>query len=634
MKAACRAPPSHARLCAGALALVLVLAPVLLMGVAWAEVQEVTRVSMLTTPDATPPGAQRAWQPVTLPDIWRRSRPQVRPAVTWYRIPFVYPDGAAAGEPWAVYFPYLYDGGQVWLNGTLTGSIATSNEKVHVRWARPHLVTLPMPLLRPGNNELMVRAGLPPLGGSMHIPRISIGPQTDLVPVHEWRFFWVNTVPVLTAAVCLLVAMFVLFIWWRRPSEVLYGLFGAAAGLWGIRTLIFVIEMVPVPLWPLWRLTYLSATGGFIVMMALIALRLGEIRKPWIERALILYWLIGPAWLAAGGLPAEPQVSRYWVGGFIPIGIAILGVSVWTVWRQRTLKSAVMPAAMTLAVIAGIHDYAIDWSLAGVTGLLPTWTGHRVFLLHYGADLVLMAMGGLLTARFLQALSELQEMNQTLESRVAERERELSENYVRMAALQREHAAAQERQLIMRDLHDGLGSQLFTSLLRVERGDLQSAQVADALRGCIADMRLALDTLTPNNHDFRATLGDFLFRWQSQLAAAGIRPAWTIDVPDAALQLSPHAALQVLRIAQEALTNVLKHAHASRVEVRLRQAGEQLGLEVRDDGAGFESSRGPAGRGLGNMRTRARQLGGQLEVHTSLNGTCIALQLPVKAVLA
>jgi signal transduction histidine kinase len=595
-----------------------------------AAIIEATQASILQASDPAPPASGGAWEPVALPDMWAQSRPQLQPTASWYRVGFTYPPGSPR-EPWAAYLPYLYDGGEVWLNGVHAGSVMANNQQVQVRWARPHLLSLPNPLLHPGTNELMVRVAQPTRGASMYMPRVSIGPYQELAPVYDRRYFWVNTTPEITATVCLLAATFVLFIWWRRPSEVLYGLFGLAAALWGIRTLTFVVEAAPAPLWLLWRFVYLGATGGFIVMMALLALRLAELHKPWAERSLAAYWLLGPAWLLFGGADAEPLVNRYWIAGFVPIGVAILGISTWTVWHRRTFKSALLPAAMAIAVLAGVHDYVVNWNVGGPLSLLPGWSHHRIFLLHYAADLVLIAMGGLLSARFIQTLSELEQVNQTLESRVADRERELADNYQRMAVLQQEHAASQERHLIMRDLHDGLGSQLFTSLLRVERGDMPSAQVADALRGCIADMRLALDTLTPSNNDFRATLGDFMFRWQSQLEAAGVRPAWTIDVPDTALQVSPHAALQILRIAQEALTNVLKHAGARCVQVKLRQADGQLELQVRDDGAGTRAPQGPAGRGLRNMRARAGQLGGDLDVRSGPDGTCVQLRVPASA---
>lgn len=602
-------------------------------GLAQATVLEPAQALMLTAPDTTPPAADRAWQRVSLPDIWRQSRPTVPPAVSWYRVDFDYRDDSKSGESWALYLPYFYDGGQVWLNGSPVAHLTENSDLVHVRWARPHFVPLPDALLHSGANELMVRAALPRAGASINLPRLGIGPQAQLRPWYERRFFWVSITPYITAATCLMVSAFVLFIWWRRRSEVMYGLFGLAAGLWGIRTLTFVVEVVPVEWWLVWRATYLGATGGFIVAMAVLAMRYADVHKRWLERALASYWLIGPVWLLIGGADAEPLVDRYWIAGFLPIGMSIVVMSLRTVWRQRTLMSAVLPAAMVMGALAGLHDYAVNWNVGGVDWLLPGWAGHRVFLLHHVANLVLVAMGGLLTARFIRTLGSLEELNRTLESRVADRERDLSENYRRMAALQRRHAASEERQLIMREIHDGLGSQLFVSLSRVERGDMQAGQIADVLRDCIADMRIALDTLTPGDGDFRSTLGNFMFRWQRQLAAGGVTPAWTIDVPDESLSLSPHAALALLRIAQEALTNVLKHARARQVQVRFRQTDDSLKLEVEDDGCGAPGQT-DAGRGLGNMRARAQQLGGTLDVRMGRAGTCVALQIPMNTVLA
>jgi signal transduction histidine kinase len=597
-----------------------------------AAVIEPDAVDLLVASDATPPASGRPWQRVPLPDLWPRARPQQAPTVAWYRTGFDVP-AATPAEPWAVYLPFLYGGGQVWLNGAKVGQLTEDSAQVHVRWARPHLVALPSAMLQPGRNELFVRAAVPQAGVAMAMPRLVVGPLSALQPLHERRFFWVSVTPYITAAVCLLTAAFVLFVWWRRPGEVLYGLFGLATALWGVRTLTFVIEVVPQEWWLAWRVVYLGATGGFIVAMAVLALRYADRHRPWLERALFAYWLLGPAWLLAQGAPAEALVNRYWVAGFLPVGIGILVMSVWTLLRERTLASAVLPAAMAIAVLAGLHDYAVNWNVEGTHRILGAWADDRIFLLHHAANLILLAMGALLTARFIHALGGLEDLNRTLESRVAERERQLAENFASIAELQRTHAAAQERQLIMREIHDGLGSQLFVSLSRAERGDMQLGQMADILRGCIADMRIALDTLTPGEDDFRATFGNFLFRWQQQLAACGIRPSWTIDVPDRPLSLAPHAALSLLRIAQEALTNVVKHAGAQAVHVRLRETDGVLALEIEDDGVGPRPNDAP-GRGIVNMRARAGQLGGTLDVRAGPGGTCVALQLPVNTVRA
>ena len=366
--------------------------------------------------------------------------------------------------------------------------------------------------------------------------------------------------------------------------------------------------------WLLWRGTYLGATGGFIVAMAVLAMRYAGMYRPRVERALLAYWLVGPVWLLLGGVPSESLVNRYWIAGFLPIGMAIVALSLWTMWRQRTLKSAVMPTAMVLAVLTGLNDYAVNWSAGGIDWLLPGWAGHRIFLLHHGANLVLIAMGGLLTARFIQTLGSLEELNRTLESRVADRERELSDNYQRMAALQRQHAASQERQLIMREIHDGLGSQLFVSLSRVERGDMQGGEIA--ARAARLHRRHAH---RPGHADARRRrLPLDAGRLHVPLAAPADRRRHHPDLdhrrprcvpqPAAARRAGASCALRRKRSPMSSST-----PQARQVQVRFRQVDDCLELEVEDDGRG--GARGDTtGRGMGNMRARAQQLGGKLDV--------------------
>ncbi|MBT2321018.1 hypothetical protein J7E62_01425 [Variovorax paradoxus] len=605
-------------------------------GVAHAVLQAPRQATVFAAPAVprTPPPPDAAWQAVALPDDAAYSRPKLAMAPAWYRIGFDYPEDAARQAQWAAYVPYFYDGGDLWLNGTLLLGVPENTERVYARTYRPQMAAFPAPLLRPGHNELAIRVAAPK-GYPLRFPQVSVGPQAEIQPLHDRRLFWTRTVPELTVLVSVLVAGFVVFIWWRRRNEMLYGLFGLAAALWATRTMTFLIDAMPLAQWQWWRVIYHSATGGFVVVMAIFTLRYTGIRRPGLERGLVAYWLLGPLGFALGGFAAEPYVARYWLGGMVVVGLLIIATSIGYARRRGTLTSAALSAVMAFAVLVGVHDYVITWDPRLLGRFLPEWVGHRIHLLHFGSNMLLLAMAALLTARFLRTLSSLENLNRTLEERVADRERALAANYERLAALEREHAASEERQLIMRDLHDGLGSQLFTSLSRVERGDMDDGQIATALRGCIADMRLALDALASDEHNLGAALGNFMFRWEAQLVAAGVRPRWDIDLPDDhALTLAPHAALQLLRVAQEALTNVLKHARASQVEVRLRQNGEMLEMEIEDDGRGIGIDPSRRGHGLGNMRSRAQRLGGALELRSGSAGTCVVLRLPMTAPVA
>ena len=106
----------------GALVLLVVLA--CLAFDASAALQAPRQAAVLSAPTVgrTPPQPGAQWRPVTLPDDAGDSRPASARAPAWYRIGFDYPDDPARQGQWAVYVPYFYDGGDVWLNRSLIAS--------------------------------------------------------------------------------------------------------------------------------------------------------------------------------------------------------------------------------------------------------------------------------------------------------------------------------------------------------------------------------------------------------------------------------------------------------------------------------------------------------------------------------
>lgn len=625
----CSAAPVFALRCGPILALLVALAATL----AWMDAGHAATVAhadavyaperaqvLLDTRDALP-GDDGDWRDVALPDPTHNGKA----VAVWLRFDF---DAPAQAQAWAIYLPYLYGGGKVYLNRELIASVPRTDDEHHVRWERPRVFPLPDARVRADSNtiHLYVIAAHPPNG--LWLAQPVVGPLEVLNELADRRVLWMRTMPQITIGVCLLFALFVGFVWWSRRREVLYGLFGLAVALWGVRTLTFVIEQLPAQHWWLWRIVYHGSTGGFIVTMSVFAMRFAGLRRPRLERALFAYWLVGPLALLASGGRAESLVGRLWTLGMIPIGISVV-VFIALAWhRQRSASAMAMLAAVALAVAAGIHDYLVAWHVAAFDRLLPGWPGQRIFLMHYGADLLLLVMAGLLTVRFVRSLGEVEELNATLERRVAAREAELAENYRRLGALERERAAADERHRIMRDLHDGLGSRLFTSLSRAERGSLRDGEMADTLHACIGEMRVALEALSSDEADFATALGNFLFRWEGPLREAGVRPVWNIDVADESHRVPPHVALQVLRILQEALTNVLKHAQASEVRVQVLGTPRGMTIRVEDDGRGVAPDAAGTGRGLQNMRTRARRIGASLSFESDEKGSRLELRMP------
>jgi hypothetical protein len=544
-------------------------------------------------------------------------------------------DAAGPDRFWMLYLPYFYGGGRIWLNGTPVADVPQNSPTLHVRWERPMLLPLPAAALREGGNVLLLRAVADDPAFGTVLPRLQAGPQAALQPRFDWRLFVVRTVPVVTVVTGLVVGALVLLIWWRRREEVLYGLFGLAALLWALRTTTFVFDTSPPSLWDGLRLLYFASTGGFVIVLALFALAQAGWSRPVFTRALLGYWALGPLVYLVGG---EGPAARWWVAGLAPVGMGLVAVVFATAWRQRSAATVAIAMALAVAVAAGLHDYLVASSAPLFEAWLPDWSAQRYFLLHHAANLLLVVMGVLLALRFIGALAGLETANRTLEARVLERERQIAASYERIASLQREQAATDERQRIMRDLHDGLGSQLFTSLSRAERGTLDAPAMAETLRSAIDQMRVAIEALASEEQDFRTVFGNFRFRWDTRLREAGLVPRWQIDLPDEVFAIAPHDALQILHIAQEALTNVLKHARAQAVTVGLRCVDGVLHLEIGDDGRGrcaeAESpgkapAQRPRGRGQTNMRARAQRLGGVLDITPDERGTRVSLRLPV-----
>ena len=200
-------------------------------------------------------------------------------------------------------------------------------------------------------------------------------------------------------------------------------------------------------------------------------------------------------------------------------------------------------------------------------------------------------------------------------------------------AAQREAERAIERQRILDDMHDGLGSQLLGLLVEARAGSLGAPSLEAGLEGCIDELRLIVDSLDPLQESLEAALAALRARLASRCEALGIELAWDVDPASAAL-FQPAEALQVLRALKEMVTNAMRHAKASRIDVRLgpgraHPSGRpRVEISVRDHGVGFAPPEQAVGRGLKSLRMRARKLGGDLRIEPASPGTKVALEIP------
>lgn len=193
-----------------------------------------------------------------------------------------------------------------------------------------------------------------------------------------------------------------------------------------------------------------------------------------------------------------------------------------------------------------------------------------------------------------------------------------------------------ERQRIARDLHDGVGFQLVTALsLAQQTTDTAAKNVRLALELALVELHSVVHSVQAHSGPIVDAMANLRYRIQPILDRLGLELVWQVDddIPEDVLVGS--AADHFIRLVQEALSNVLQHAHATRLVVRLSHRGGMLLLEVIDNGRGLASRPGnPAstymGRGLASMRQRAEQIGAALKlIEPQEGGTRISLAVPL-----
>jgi len=250
--------------------------------------------------------------------------------------------------------------------------------------------------------------------------------------------------------------------------------------------------------------------------------------------------------------------------------------------------------------------------------------------------LLVCLLAALVVQRYSRSVADWRSLNETLAERVAEREARLREAFETVRSQQEEQAVSNERQRIMREIHDGVGSQLVGMLNMLGHEDVDRSALEREIRFALDEMRMAVDSLQPMDSDLTVLLATLRYRLQPRFEAAQLEVAWEIDDLPRIEDLSPPSILQLQRLLLEAFTNVLKHARARRVVVQAHwQDGPASGvvLRVADDGVGLPARSREVeihGKGLASMRVRAAAIGATLRIESAGGGgTCIVVDWPV-----
>ena len=488
---------------------------------------------------------------------------------------------------------------------------------------QPSIEPVPNLFLRPGTNtvESVHVFGDPPRINSLAPPRL--GDFAVFSEAYRGPLFFRNEVPLFSAVIGFVLAGFLLIVLLRAQDKHLPGWLFLLTLSWAMHSLFF-------------RWAYMPIHGEARVIYYSLVLLIHSACWPifvdaWTDRPhrkfrwLILAILVVSAglalwWIGASGDPMGWTLTQTLLD---QVGLFFFAATfarlVWhfvTVPNERRLWEAAL--LLLLATLIAIYLYNL------------LIYGQNTASLRLGQPVFLLLFAIMFFSRNFRLFRSTAQLNSMLRSQLDQRTLELETAHAREKELVRLEAHGQERQRIMRDMHDGLGSNLMSMLMMAKRGKADHADYAEGLQQVIDEMRLMIDSMDSVGESLAGALAIFRKRVVPRAKAAGFDCNWQVEADCELPNYSPRTVLQIFRILQEAYTNALKHSTGDRIDIAIGKSDDPafaLQISVRDNGGPGAYPRG-RGRGIDNMIARAASFGGILEIDHGKTGTTVRLKSP------
>lgn len=550
-----------------------------------------------------------AAEPVSLPHAWPRN---VAPGthVGEYRLAFTLGTDEEREQARFLFIPLTRLTPQVQLNGEDL-FVVRANAWAAPFFEMPHLARLPADALMLGENILtirMVRAGGFSVG---YLAPAWLGSDAQILPHYQLLSFLVDLQRIAVPALYALLTIGVASVWLARRRDHVYG--------WLCVMGISLILTNLTALNPFNMLGHSSAAvsiGASALACPIIfglACAMTGYRRP---RWLVPVALACPV-IVISTLIAVPNIQL--AGIFSLVSVAWLLAAVFVLgrafWTTRNIEHAMFMIGLMVIIVYALVD----------TDLISRIRNRDVLLVLYPQVFLITALAFILFRRLAQSLDTLDSANETMRIRLDQQQDELAKAHAHETVLSTNIAREQERQRLMRDLHDGLSGHIVSIIALAESAEEQD--IEKAAREALDDLRLVIQSLDIGDEDIPVVLAYFRERTTLQLRRLGIALEWSMDRLPVVTGVTPAHALTLLRILQEAVTNAIKHGPARRIAITgdVTQRGTAR-ITVENDGSNALPVN--VGNGLSNMRQRARSLGGELGIAPLPTGMCLALCLP------
>lgn len=544
------------------------------------------------------------------------------------------------------------DGMDVYLNGVWVAGLPKSTADARYKWYRPLQVPLARSLVRPDGNVLTVE--LTTWDRQVHVAPIYIGDLDTISYIAELTLFVGTSLANASNVFCLLAGMFMLGAWLanRREGAVFLHA-GATTVLWSVLFSLVLLPYLPAAMVPLWHWAQYACIGGVVVVLTLFIFAfvdepLGRVGT----LALFGAAAFAPIAYPLLGAQGREWLDAYWLPVLLVFHLYACSRLALHVARTRSRTAMSLLFQSVLAQVFALRDHNAVRQLVSFPMPDAGWSFSHllvtpIYLSHLSVPLLLFVVAQILLTKFQANVKRVRDNNRILTETLLQRERELLVSYNRQREMESESAAQAERDRIYRDLHDGIGSKLVTTLFSVRDRDIDHDRLERGLMDALKDLREIISVTEV--HEQR-TVHDILFTYCSNLDESLTRADFQIeyDIPEGPeIVLLADLSKQVMRIVEESVANTIKYANASRLSIRMTVLpGERLEVLIEDNGLSGAAQRDAVadaaeahgcgdgspltgGTGLDGLRRRAERIGAAFLFERTPQGARTALSLPL-----
>jgi len=523
-------------------------------------------------------------------------------------------------EIYAIYLPKIADAVQIFVNGHQVMNMGSTDVAPIRHWGSPVFALIPAVLLGKTNTVDIAVTGYPQDGASLY--PFYIGPARALASAYKWRLWFTKDMAFVGLIFVVISSAMFSFLAWVKPDDYKFRWLAIAALISSIFASHYTFTKFPLS-YHWWTVLWNFALHVYIIAFYKFLIGYLQIKKQRIEH------YIGPWLIVVAGvsllMPAN-YIKIFFVGlhvvGLI-IALLILTNLIYYGSRINRRRSLVLFLFMSAMLTVVFRDFIFQFYRPSP---FNTQIGH----LSFGAMMGLAIY--MVISELLDSLKKYEHLNDSLEYQVEKTTARLKLSYEELVLAEREQVLNAERKRIMLDLHDGVGGQLVNTLAYMKNQEVTDTVVTTSLETSLFDLALVIDSMESADN-LTAPLGMLRERLEPLLNSSNIQFEWNVREEPEIAAASPSNILNILRIAQEAITNAVKHSEASVIKVTTLKRS----IIICDNGTGIKdkkrSKRNGLNTGLGmeSMKNRARDAGIKLTIATSDTGTSVTMTSSIHA---